>query len=93
MSEVTLTKLEIELLKGFMDSDFHESCDPIENLEGNAWVVDGVEKSGISEKSARGVLASLVKKDVIAIQVAERPDENSCMNLINTELVKKVLNL
>jgi predicted methyltransferase len=76
---MNITENERKLLQGARSSDFGDAY-----LDEYPWVFDVIDRSGLESKVARGVLSSLVKKDLIEIESSEEP------SLRFTELGKRM---
>lgn len=81
-----LTEKEIEILKGSRTNCFADAY-IIEDMEcGEPYVFSIIEETSMNEKTARGVLSSLVKKELVEVHEIEG-DHNT---LILTETGKKI---
>jgi hypothetical protein len=66
-----LTENEKTLLKGSRDSEYSDPYDSV------TWTFSAIENSGLDPKVARGVLSSLVKKELVIISGKYDDDEST----------------
>lgn len=79
-----LTELEIKLLNASRVSDYEDAYyEP-------TWLFDVVSKSGLTEKVARGVMSSLVKKGLASISDWEGHGKYSDSVFLLTDVGKMV---
>ena len=67
---IKLTKMEKMVLNALRDNDYEDA------LEGGTWLFVATEYSGLDTKQARGALSSLIKKELVEVNI-DRPKHRS----------------
>lgn len=68
--EVQLTQMEKMILNGMRSNEYNDAMDC------PTYVFTAIDNSGLDSKQARGVISSLVKKDIVFVSPADHYNEN-----------------
>lgn len=79
---IHLTALEIKLLNAMRDNEYNDA------IEDATWTFTAIDNSGIEAAKARGVISSLIKKDLVECSSERASDSEATIGL--TDLGKKL---